>query len=373
MSVINVFPIISTLLGGFLIFFILRTKSSLGASSFTKLSLAFLVFIYTLLSIGNYIDANNHKAPLWVSYLPFISFHFIGILFFYFATSILDKKINFKPYIILIFIYTILKTLFFVYLVRRIETRVAADLIFSDLDHLITKYAIYDYLVSCSINLFFIYKAYSIFKSTPMIVALNKKKEMYFKWIHLLFIINFFVVAFMMSQAVLLLFHVGSIDNMFKIETIIYTVYFFVFVYSLMHFPIFAYTGDYNDLPSEVKEKYKNSSLNNSEALFKKIDDLVQNEKMFLSSELKINKLSERLETSVPHISQAINENKNISFSDYINNYRILEAKKRLLVKKPDTIFAIAVDVGFNSKATFYHAFKKLTNTTPTQFRQDHF
>ena len=57
-------------------------------------------------------------------------------------------------------------------------------------------------------------------------------------------------------------------------------------------------------------------------------------------------------------------------FHDYINSFRIEEAKKKLLEPNPDTIYTISLDVGFNSKTAFYTAFKKLTKQTPTQFKK---
>ncbi|WP_299156131.1 helix-turn-helix domain-containing protein [uncultured Tenacibaculum sp.] len=370
MSIIKAFPIISILLGCFLTFFIIQTKNSFGKNNVAKYSLALVVFLYTLVSVGNYIDSNHYEVPLYVSFISFISFTFVGISFYYFCASVIDRRIGFKPIMLTVVIYGVFKVWFFIYLVEIIGSRETMNMLLHKPYKPVIIYAIYDYIVSCLLNIFFIYRAYILFKTTPLIVALNTKREVYFKWINLLFFINFAVIFSLMVQVILVLLGIGSLDIIFMIEPIVYTVYFFVFVYSLMYFPVFAFTGDYHDLPKNIKEKYKNSSLNNSEELFKKVDKLVIKDKLFLFSELKINTLSEKLGTSVPHISQAINENKNISFSDYINSFRINEAKKKLLVEKPDTIFAIAIDVGFNSKATFYHAFKKLTNTTPTEFRK---
>lgn len=140
-----------------------------------------------------------------------------------------------------------------------------------------------------------------------------------------------------------------------------------------MYFPVFAYSGKYEDLPSlyEVnKEKYQGSTLADSHALFKEIDSLVQSEKLYLDSELKMDKVSKKLSRPIPYISQAINENTQNSFPDYINSFRIEEAKEKLLIDNPDTIFSIAIDIGFNNKTTFYNAFKKYTNMTPTQYKK---
>lgn len=140
-----------------------------------------------------------------------------------------------------------------------------------------------------------------------------------------------------------------------------------------MYFPVFAYSGKYEDLSSLYKvdkEKYQGSTLTDSQALFKEIDLLVRNEKLYLDSELKMDKVSKKLSRPIPYISQAINENTQNSFPDYINSFRIEEAKKKLLIENPDTIFSIAIDIGFNNKTTFYNAFKKYTNMTPTQYKK---
>ena len=60
------------------------------------------------------------------------------------------------------------------------------------------------------------------------------------------------------------------------------------------------------------------------------------------------------------------------SFPDFINQYRIEEAKKRLLdpAKKHYTVLAIAEEVGFNSKSSFNNVFKKHVKMTPSEFRK---
>ncbi|WP_237443362.1 helix-turn-helix domain-containing protein [Sinobacterium norvegicum] len=56
----------------------------------------------------------------------------------------------------------------------------------------------------------------------------------------------------------------------------------------------------------------------------------------------------------------------------FVNNYRI-EAARRILLD-PDTsnmpIVELAIEVGFKSKSSFYDAFKRATNMTPTQFKR---
>ena len=95
--------------------------------------------------------------------------------------------------------------------------------------------------------------------------------------------------------------------------------------------------------------------------------------KPYLENELTLAKLAEMLSVPQHHLSQILNEKLNQNFFDFVNNYRIQEAKKLLV--SPDggllTILAIAEEVGFNSKSAFNNAFKKVTNTTPSEFRKN--
>ncbi|MCY4334687.1 MAG: AraC family transcriptional regulator [Litoreibacter sp.] len=68
------------------------------------------------------------------------------------------------------------------------------------------------------------------------------------------------------------------------------------------------------------------------------------------------------------YVSQVLNEKIGQSFFDFVNSYRVKEAQTRLL-NSDETILAIAYDIGFNSRSSFYTAFKKGTGQTPTAFR----
>ena len=71
------------------------------------------------------------------------------------------------------------------------------------------------------------------------------------------------------------------------------------------------------------------------------------------------------------HLSQILNERIRQNFFDFVNSYRIEEAKRKLVepATKHYSILGIAEEVGFNSKSAFNNAFKKHTNMTPTEFK----
>jgi len=120
-------------------------------------------------------------------------------------------------------------------------------------------------------------------------------------------------------------------------------------------------------------KKYEKSTLTpeRSERYVERLLKLMEQERPFTDGELTIQKLAAKLSVPSHHLSQVINERLNQTFSDFINSYRIEEAKRRLLdpASKHLSILGIAEDVGFNSKSSFNSVFKKHTNMTPSEFR----
>ncbi|GMQ31516.1 AraC family transcriptional regulator [Algoriphagus confluentis] len=120
------------------------------------------------------------------------------------------------------------------------------------------------------------------------------------------------------------------------------------------------------------KEKYHKSSLREDSA--KEIHQLLlavmENQKPHLNPELNLGELAELVNTPTNHLSQVINEIEQVNFYDFINRWRVEEFKT--LSQNPEyyklTLTAIAYECGFNSKATFNRAFKKITGESPTLF-----
>jgi len=86
-------------------------------------------------------------------------------------------------------------------------------------------------------------------------------------------------------------------------------------------------------------------------------------------SALSMESLSQATGISTHHISQAINVGSGGHFYDWVNGYRIAAAR-RLLRETRLPVVDICFEVGFNSKSSFYTAFKKCTSQTPGQYRQ---
>lgn len=120
------------------------------------------------------------------------------------------------------------------------------------------------------------------------------------------------------------------------------------------------------------KPKYIYSKLTSSEKkkYMARLESYMKEEKPHLIPSLSINDLAEKLSISSRHLSQVINESLGKNFFDFINGYRIEEAKK-LLNDSSDTkinILELLFDVGFNTKSVFNRVFKKQTGVTPTEY-----
>lgn len=102
----------------------------------------------------------------------------------------------------------------------------------------------------------------------------------------------------------------------------------------------------------------------------RKLETSLRQQALYKRSDLTLRVLSEALNESPHYVSQVISQDLGTSFYELLNGCRIGEAK-RLLRESPDeTVLAIAMNVGFNSKSAFHAAFRRCTGVTPTEFRQ---
>lgn len=124
----------------------------------------------------------------------------------------------------------------------------------------------------------------------------------------------------------------------------------------------------------KLKQKYKNSTLDpqKAETYLKKIKHYLDNEKIYRDEELSLTSFAKKLSIAPRYLSQIINEQLNKNFRDYINSYRIEEAKAFLTNQKSNdqSVLELAFEVGFNSKEAFNRAFKRYTSMTPTEYKK---
>jgi len=125
-------------------------------------------------------------------------------------------------------------------------------------------------------------------------------------------------------------------------------------------------------LTPEVKKVIKkNIKEEDIEPFLNSINTIVEQEKLYLNSNLTPTLLAQRVGIPVYKLTLALNKGAGKNFNEYINFYRINHAKSILasVEGSKSTIYAVALDSGFSSEAPFYAAFKKNVGMSPSVYR----
>lgn len=162
-----------------------------------------------------------------------------------------------------------------------------------------------------------------------------------------------------------------------------FLIYLFIFIAGFNNHAVFTTTEfvmyekeliPFNQFVEEQDDKNKYGDSILKEELIEEIDAklvrLLNEEKPYLDKELNLNKLANLIGISSHQLSQFINRKYNKNYFDFINSYRVEEAKTKLLKIQQSklTIEGIGTECGFGSPSAFYRAFKKSVGLTPSQF-----
>ena len=148
------------------------------------------------------------------------------------------------------------------------------------------------------------------------------------------------------------------------IPSVIFSIFLFIIGFIGNHqvqistdFGVEEFEIDFNDVKIE---KLKNQLV-----------ELFEINKIYKNSELRIPSVSEILNTNRTYVSKLINEEFQMNFNEFVNEYRVKEAKQLLDSKNNNqfTLEYIAEESGFGSLNSFTRVFKAKTGLTPGRFR----
>lgn len=91
-------------------------------------------------------------------------------------------------------------------------------------------------------------------------------------------------------------------------------------------------------------------------------------DKLYRNPDLSVDDIVGRLKTNSYYFYYFMRDVMLSSFLDYVNGFRVSEAKE-LLAKGEKVDFIVSV-VGYNSANSFRRAFKRTTGMSPTEWRQ---
>lgn len=134
------------------------------------------------------------------------------------------------------------------------------------------------------------------------------------------------------------------------------------------------YINSKNKIRKEIQNLLKKHALLPNELkneIARKIKNIMDEKQIFLNPELSLDDMSLELNVHKNYISYVINDTFNINFYNFVNQYRIIEAKKMLSNPKFNklSIEGIAKSCGYKSRNVFYPIFKKQEGITPLEYK----
>lgn len=120
----------------------------------------------------------------------------------------------------------------------------------------------------------------------------------------------------------------------------------------------------------EIEEISENQELSDEhheyERIGNEIDRLLEVEQLYLDENITLNDLVRKVDSCRTYVSNYINNEKGVSFSDYINRLRIEHAKKLMIEQPGQKQIVISKMSGYSNEQSFYRNFRKFTGMTPS-------
>jgi AraC-like DNA-binding protein len=303
-------------------------------------------------------------------HLSFIGYPFAflwGPTFYFYVKSIAykDFKLKWKRLIdIAPFLLILLYFSFTFYFYSAAAKRV----ILNDPSYLFFSYHYYiDMMLRLQI-IFYIIKSYQILFAVRKEIGENYSSisGMNLSWLN--FVIIGYSVCFLISISFIYTeFYLKNFSRYLYLGNFMQ---FFIY-FNIIFFKAWNHPEIFRRIPEEKKYKHSRLTKNEAEYWVNKLSEHFAANKPFLNPQYTLNQLAKDIDVQPKILSQVINENFNQNFFDYINHFRIEEAKRMLRdLSNAQNVLQILYESGFDSKATFNRAFKKETGLTPTGYRK---
>ncbi len=375
-------PLLVLVVQGLILTFLLFTKASkLKNVTYALLALILLITCYhrttyTIGFMGWYDTFRNTKINYYLISLTLA----VGPLIYFYIKSCVNRNSHFEKKQLLHFVPALLYVLFFigVYIYdssqagfRETSNGVLVLKMGNTLwilQSILTSVHMFIYLY-LSFQIYYKYKA-----------SLNHHYSNTFQY-EMSWLRNFlYLYSFLFIYDVVQSFTDGFIFDLhwtqewwFQFFSILVVIYVGVKGYftSVEELPNISMELDSNRGLSANKDLQKTEADNYAHEL-EKLRTLMSEEKFYLNPQLTLRSLSQKSGLAPSHLSKIINTAAGQNFNDFVNLYRVEYVKSKLSQEETSklSILAIALDAGFNSKATFNRVFKKLTGESPSAFRK---
>lgn len=336
-----------------------RTRSDLW--------LAALLLVLSSSLITPFIGfANVYDNNQWLTYFPFSIGYLAGVLVWFYTLTLTDSEYRFKRSDLAYFIPTLLYLGYRFFLFSQsLEWKSWYDCTFQPFSAAVVFVTESGWTLALLFLSIRHYRRYRIWLNENY----SDTEKIKFDWLR-----NFLYVF----SSVTLLGALFDFTNsfLFRLSYIQYFYFELVLAFSTYYLAIAGYLRsrviEPHFVPAEaptVDERRSPISGIELARLKEKLAILMDEKQPYLDSTLTLADLTKMVGVNANVLSHVINQGFGMNFNDFINSRRIADVKHRLVAADGSTVTEIAFDCGFNSKATFNRAFRKLTGMSPKEFQ----
>lgn len=333
----------------------------------SDLWLAALLIVLSSSLITPFIGfANVYDNNQWLTYFPFSIGYLAGVLVWFYTVTLTDSKYRLKRSDLAYFIPTLLYLSYRFFLFSHsVEWKTWYDSTYQP----VSAAVIFVTELAWTLTLLFLsirhYRQYRIWLNENY----SDTEKIKFDWLR-----NFLYVF----SSVTLLGALFDFTNsfLFRLSYIQYFYFEVVLAFSTYYLAIAGYLRsrviEPHFVPTEARAvDERRSPISGAELarLKEKLAALIDEKQPYLDSTLTLADLTRMVGVNANVLSHVINQGFGMNFNDFINSRRIDDVKRRLVAADGSTVTEIAFDCGFNSKATFNRAFRKLTGMSPKEFQ----
>jgi len=331
------------------------------------------------ISIGSvYLELQNLKNNPAYSAITNISWLFLflhGPALWFYIKSLSDPDFRFKPRYLLHFIPFIFFSVFQYF--NFISLTVPEKILFleNDLFKEMISYKITVLAIGVSTISYNIWALNLIRRRRDKLMQqYSKIEDIDLGWLNTLTIAA--LVSYSVNVALFtldLIFHFATYKYLMFLTNIFATVYvLFLGYFGIRQGNIFINSVGVTR-KSDVKpasNEIPSPAITTDDAFIRTLIRNLEEKQPYLDPEITISRLSELLDVKIEFLSEVLNSRLKQNFFDFINKYRIEEFKIQSILKANNhlSIMGIAYNCGFNSKASFYRAFRKFEGMSPTDY-----
>lgn len=314
-------------------------------------------------------------------FIPFQQLFLIGPILFFYTQSLLNKTFKLSKKEFIHFVPAIL------YLIYTLVIFVTDELVLDEYyfyadgrDKDLAFWYQMAGLISMLFYLFMSLRYYNIYRNI-VVQEVSFADTILFKWV------NHYLIAFLVILILRVLFFIlnpewGNFGSKFWYYLCFSVLFFFIAIngFSNTVSATIAFKAsllENNPNLSSMNTNFKFSNGTNDgldildiENWKSKILNLMEDDRVYTNPNLTLTDIANKLNTNRNIISGVINQGFEMNFNDFINSQRVDAVIEQLRLGQQNsvTLLGIALECGFNSKATFNRAFKKKTSLTPKEF-----